>query len=44
MVFYETIIHAGYSENNTETLSDFDIVSYKSNHMICKINKNNKFN
>jgi len=43
MVFYETIIHAGYSENNTETLSDFDIVSYKSNHMICKINKNNKY-
>ena len=44
MVFYETTISAGYSDNNDEELTDFEIVSYKAGHqVICKINRNGKF-
>ena len=43
MTFHETIINSGLSPNNTDALTDFEIVSYKSGRtMICKVKQNGK--
>jgi hypothetical protein len=38
MTFHEIVINSGVSPNNTDAITDFEIVSYKSGRtMICKV-------